>query len=128
MTQRARPNPRPISAREAAVVRATLLNAQVKQYAPGLLDTVGSLIVEHRCECGCDTVAFQCKDPAGIGELVGEGEGRTPEGAAVCVMVFATEAEITCLEVYASDGEAPARLPDPATVRPGTGPVGSQAE
>jgi hypothetical protein len=95
MSQTPGPTPRPITEREAAVVKAALLNARVDHDAAELVGTIHALALPI-----CD------------------GVGRTLDGRTVCVMVFAGESELTCLEVLDMYGGTPARLPDRATVRP----------
>ena len=109
--------PRRITPHEAAVVRRALEACPVGPIGQGLLDSISSLEVVARCECGCDTVEFGGIDWADPPDLVAEGVAQTGDGMAVGLIVFATADAVTCLEVYTLDDE-PARLPTVESIRP----------
>lgn len=110
---------RPITAKEVAVIEATLEHGSVVTEASGLGRGVEDLRVVDRCECGCDSVDFREHDPAHPAKPVADGVGMTPGGGTVGVIVWGTDEAITALEIYdLGAGDDGVRLPDPGTIRP----------
>jgi hypothetical protein len=66
------------------------------------------LRVFSKCGCGCPTVDFAIGPTrkTGPSDIIADGEGKSPEGAAVGVILHVREGEISELEVYFATGEA----------------------
>lgn len=110
--------PRPVSAAEAAVLKAAFSSASLELDVARRLGGIDALVVVARCDCGCDTVDFQTSATSGAGHPVADGLGRTDDGKTVGVIVFGTDSEITSLEIYDAVGPVLGglRLPRPETI------------
>ena len=106
----------PASAEQKAVIVRALAVCPTDLASPRHHETVASLQVTSRCDCGCDSVNFEgwSIDPPAV--ILADGVGFAPDGSEVGVIVFGTEGAITGLEVYASK-DSPARLPEVETIR-----------
>lgn len=107
---------RPVSADEAAVLRATLRRAPLGADLTRVLPTIDSRVVVDRCECGCATVDFESELEAGEGTLLADGVGRTSSGLEVGIIVWGTEREITSLEIYDFEPKSSHELPRPDSI------------
>jgi len=82
-------------------------------------DQIPKLRVVSKCGCGCPTVDFAIGPTRKIGpsQIIADGEGKSPEGAAVGVILHVREGEISELEVYSTTGEATIfSLPRPESI------------
>lgn len=108
---------RPITSEEAAVIRNTL------DHSPRLPDVsrfVGGIDHLHaisKCGCGCDSVDFAEHNPSHPSAIIADGIGLTPKGGQVGVLVWATDYEITGLEIYdLGAGDSDTKLPVPQSI------------
>jgi hypothetical protein len=121
-----RPLDRPISSAELAVLRAAFAVGSQVPDSERFTRTADKLWVVAGCACGCDTVDFRRSDTSRPYGPLADAYGTTPGGGEVGVIVFGTDDEITCLEVYdAGVREDGICLPDLASIRgysaPGAG-------
>ena len=75
-------------------------------------------MVSH-CTCGCPSVdlAVDGKHTVGASEIIGDAEGRSPEGLRVGVILHCREGQLSELEIYPIDAtEGPFRLPKPESL------------
>jgi hypothetical protein len=117
MTEHARPSPRPIAPREAAVIPSLLARAATESNAGRYLPAIDQRVVVARCDRGCDTVEFE-RSAGAFGHPVADGVARTPEGRSVGILLLGTASELTSLEVFQLEDDAPGRPPDPETIGP----------
>ncbi|MGA9981295.1 MAG: hypothetical protein WBQ08_21930 [Candidatus Sulfotelmatobacter sp.] len=80
---------------------------------------VPKLRVFSRCGCGCPTIDFAIGETrkTGASHIIADGKGKSPEGAAVGVILHVREGEISELEAYSITGEATVfTLPKPDSI------------
>ena len=117
MTERAHLD-RPISAAEAAVLRAALERVPKAPEFASLASGIERLRVVGACTCGCDSIDFLEQDPARRVTLVADGIGTTPAGGQVGVIVWGTKDFLSGLEVYdLGAGDDDIKLPVPTSIR-----------
>ncbi len=110
---------RPISAQEAAVVRAALERAPVAPEYSTLAASLEALHVVGQCSCGCDSIDFERHDPGNPSKPIADGVGTTPAGGTVGVIAWGRANTVTGLEVYdLGAGENDQKLPIPGSIRP----------
>jgi hypothetical protein len=84
------------------------------RYQIPLLRVVGS------CECGCPTIDLAIggtSHKTGASHIIADGEGTSPEGAFVGVILHVREGEISELEVYSMTGQEKSfSLPKPERI------------
>jgi hypothetical protein len=108
---------RPIRTSESDVVLAALRRAPTGVIPPALMETVPTLRVIGRCECGCPTVDFEPSEDAVPSRPIADGIGRTSSGTEVGIIVWGTEDKITGLELYEL-GTPVTELPEAGTIEP----------
>jgi len=106
--------PRLISLHEFAVVQRLLQVGMDKPPSRWLLDSVGLLIVEYECDCGCDAVFF--KHQSLMGRPIASGYGFIEWGCPVELVLWAYEGEVSYLELEPKMGNL-AHLPVPESIR-----------
>jgi hypothetical protein len=80
---------------------------------------IPKLRVFSKCGCGCPTIDFAIGETRKVGSshIIADGEGKSPEGAAVGIILHVREGEISELEVYSITGEATIfTLPNPDSI------------
>jgi hypothetical protein len=86
---------------------------------PDVLARLENLRVISGCECGCDSVNFAEHDSQRPSRPIAEGNGKTPAGGDVGIMIWGTDDAVTGIEVYdlgAGDGDI--KLPVESSIRP----------
>lgn len=108
--------PRSISPEELAVIAQAVRVGAIKGSKLPSLDSLASLRVIGKCDCGCASVDFEQLGTGQAPSLVADAIGDTPGGERVNLLVFAYGGRFTALEVvgYAAD---PVPLPIPSSVR-----------
>ena len=92
-------------------MRWLLNNAAVHpELTPTFLSQVSTLYVVDACGCGCPSVDFAFRDQL-IRAIVADAEGVSPEGEQVGVILWASEAVLSGLEVYSFSGVESFGLP-----------------
>src|SRR3954462_5954247 len=98
------PELRPIRQAESDVVRVVLQRARVDDVDESTIDSIPTLEVIARCECGCATVHFSTLVTDERARIIADAKGRTPGGTQVGVIIWGRRDAITGLEIYDMGG------------------------
>ena len=110
-------SPRPINAKEVAVLQAALTRAPLAEVPLEIIQSVSRLTVIGRCDCGCDSVDFERKETTGsIFYRLADAISFSETGEETGVMVWAESNKIVSLEVYNFSDDV-AHLPVPESIR-----------
>ncbi len=108
-----------ITKQEASIVRTTLQQAPAIDIPQRLFETIESLIVVGKCDCGCASVDFEENGDHSNLIPIGDAQGITEAGGMVGIIVWGTENEITGLEIYdMGAGEKDISLPILESIHP----------
>jgi hypothetical protein len=103
------PEDRPLTAREAALVRWLLEHG--KPEASGFIPQVADARVVSRCPCGCASIGFSVAGvvpPAQAGmDVLSDYVWQAGDGTHCGVFVFARGGQLAGLEVWTADGTEP---------------------
>ena len=109
--------PRPLTVGERDLIEALLgaVRSGVSRYI-GQLET---LTVVSGCRCGCPSIDLELPpgDQNGMPTPVILGDGESPEGVQVGIILWARGGRLSGLEVHPWDGSEIIRLPTPDTLR-----------
>jgi hypothetical protein len=106
---------RPASSDEQRVIKRALEAAGSANLAR-LRGQISGLRIVARCECGCASVKFAASPGIPRAHVVADALAKTTAGNTVGVMVWATDDELTGLEVYSMSAPNDASLPTPDSV------------
>jgi hypothetical protein len=109
--------PRPISKRELDMVQLALSACPTGAATAIHRSGASGLVVTASCECGCDSVDFQCAAADEAPAIIADGLGEPPAGRSIGLLIFGTSQAIAGLEVYSFD-DVPAELPELGSIRP----------
>jgi hypothetical protein len=111
------PTPRPVSAREAEVIKRMLRLEAAVPHVDELLASVDRLTVLEGCECGCDSLFFD--EPRDKGHPIVGGVGRTTGNNEVEVVLWARDTTLTFLEIEPRGNTLkPVRMPLAESIAP----------
>ena len=106
---------RPITEREAELVRWLLVNAPTAFVPSALEEGVAGLRVVGRCSCGCASVDFEKQGQSGINHPIADAIAKTAEG--LCgLILWGREDAVTGLEIYEIEAGSADSLPPPDTL------------
>lgn len=109
---------RKITQDERSMVRWLLEHAATSPDHAKYLETVDTLEVVDRCDCGCPSVDF-LKEGQGAGaEILADAVGTATDGLPLNLILWGKEGVISGLEVYNYDGGSWFPLPALQGVRP----------
>ncbi len=109
---------RPITKPEAIVIRTALRLNPTINITNELLDSIDTLKVVARCDCGCASVDFEKPDELSKTKPIANAIGVTPSRGEVGIIIWGTEKMIAGLEIYnLGAGDIDLVLPVPLTIR-----------
>jgi hypothetical protein len=121
------PTPRPISAREAAVIKRLLHLEAGVLHLEELLASVDRPTVIEGCDCGCDSLYFD--NPRDMGRCIVSGIGRTAGNNEVEAVLWARGAVLTFLELEPRGNTLrPVRLPLAESIAPYPYPLDNEGQ
>lgn len=109
---------RPVNKEEKRVIRWLLEHAATPKATPELIDTIDSLAVIDRCDCGCPTIDF-VREGMGTGaDILAQADGTALDGLPIDLVLWGRDGRISGLEVYNYDGGPWFPLPPSDHLRP----------
>lgn len=110
-------SPRPLSHSERTLVHALLAPTRPEHEVVRALD---ALVVVRTCDCGCASFEMAPSahpvPPATYGRQLADAYGTTPDGRPVGLILWATDAHPTYMELYSLASDPPFALPAPGTI------------
>jgi hypothetical protein len=100
------------------LVRWLLAHASRRSEADSLFVQIPDLLVSAQCDCGCPSIEFRVEGLSATASIVAEADGRSPEGTALGVILWARAGRLSGLEIYDLGDATTVTLPRPERLSP----------